>query len=163
MKIAAPFEATKISQTKSGDLIRIGHSMSPFGLIIHDEGDKRVVGVLHDNRSVPPYHIVFQRDFACFRYAEGWVLDLPRDEAEFDTSAYSGTPGAVHIGGNGPVMNFGPHDIMENGLTVNLNSFEWDDVNAGDVAFPNWRIWASEADMHREKASPIFFFKAPKG
>jgi hypothetical protein len=162
VKILAPFEATNLNETKVGDLIRIIHSPSPFGLIVHSYQGQRVVAVLQDAETRPPYHIAYKRDFPCFRYTAGWVLELPQDGAEFSADKLASTAGVIHIGKNGPLLNLSASTAEDEPLTVNLNTFDWDDVDHRDAAFPIWRIWASADDMQRDDATPIFEFKAPQ-
>ena len=158
MNIEAPFEATMLSQTKPGDLIRLAHSSGALGLVIHMEGSRPVVGVLRDERGTAPYHIVYQRDFACFRYNPGWLLELRKEDAVLTADALSGVPGVVHVGQRGTMMTFAPYDHLQNGVTVNLSSFEWDEPGSHAAAFPVWTIWSSAEDRERQEARPIIRF-----
>jgi len=164
MIINTPFEITSISQTKPGDLIRIGnHSAQPFGLVIHEaEAGKKVIGVLDDSSDAAPYHIVYERDFICYRYHPGWVLHLDREAAIFGNPHIWAVGGAFHIGKSGPLMTFSAraNDWRGNSVSVHLDSFEWDDVNDQSVAFPRWSIWASEQERLLPGSKPIFTFTA---
>lgn len=161
MKLVAPFASVKLSQTKPGDLLLIVGSRSLLGLVIRLEDGKRVIGVLNDPTHHEPYHIVFERDLDCLRYNDGWLLKLNAKDAVFNSGALSERSGVIHVGSSGNVMNFGTINNRHNELTVNLATFEWDDVQPKSAAFPKWNIWANETDVTREGATPIFSFSAP--
>ncbi len=161
MIIEAPFEATSLSQTKPGDLIRLAHSSGALGLVIHGGASLPVVGVLQDVRGTVPYHIVYQRDFPCFRYNAGWLLELRKEDAVIAGDAHSGVPGVVHVGQRGTMITFAPYDHSENSITVNLVSFEWDEEGSHAAAFPVWTIWSSAEDRKRQGAQPIIRFAVP--
>jgi hypothetical protein len=162
MNINAPFELTTISKTQPGDLIRVAHSASPLGLVVHraEDADKRVIGVLGDNRGSAPYHLVFQRDFPCFRYNPSWVLHLDHRHALMAATDLWNTPGVVRLGASGVTMTFAPGETDWSGstLTVNMGTFEWDEVTNTAAVFPEWAIWASEEDRSRDGAEPVFAF-----
>jgi hypothetical protein len=159
MKIHAPYEAVPFGQTKAGDLLKLGRS-GWIALVIHEQDGKRVLGILNSDRDPRPYHVVFQSHPVCFRYRDGWVLELTEGDITKDSTKWDHLPGVITIGASGTTMNFAPPDFSYNELTVNLTTFEWDDVQQGAVAFPTWRIWASEADRTRPGAKPIFAFSA---
>lgn len=156
MKIMAPYDYVKLSQTEPGDLIHIMGGGGLLGLVLKLEQGQRVIGILSDPSRHEPYHVVYQRDLECLRYREGWILRLAPEDAVYNSSQYYDRAGVIHIGQTGTVMNFGTVDNRVNELTVNLTSFEWDDIPSKSATFPKWKIWASESDIFREGSAPHF-------
>lgn len=161
MQFAIPFEPTTLGETKPGDLIHVAHPDEPFGWVLPGDDNQRLVGVLRDKNLFGPHYRALAADLACFRYPSGWVLDLPRQHARFAPGiAYRGT-GQVTLGFDGPTITFGPLEMSQRERCVNLETFEWAQVDPNGAAFQSWHIWASAAEQHQSEATPVFSFAAP--
>lgn len=162
MHLASKVEMKYFHQLSDGELAYV-----PMGgttcLItpISRNGNRTLIAILSGSMSgYPLVHEVQGFRAASLSLGKDWVLEPLIDASIPSSIAHQETPGSVHFNEHGTILFLAPFssELFNNGLALNLKTFEPGYITAVGFCTLRWRIWSTEEDMQKDGVKPLFEF-----